>query len=166
MLTAVLIGPAGQFVALPLAGALSDRFGRRPVLTLGAILLAAFSFVFWPLVNSGSFVLITLALFVGLGLLHSLMYGVQPAFFAETFSTEVRYSGVSLGIQIASVIGGAFAPLIATGLVARFGWISIATYMAVACLVSLVSVRILRETRDVQTDPESVSNVEPEPDSH
>jgi MFS family permease len=80
---------------------------------------------------------------IGLGLLHSLMYGVQPAFFAETFSTEVRYSGVSLGIQTGSVIGGAFAPMVATALLAEFGWPSVALYMAGGCLITVGSVLVL-----------------------
>ncbi len=78
LLTAVLIGSAGQFLGLPFAGALSDRFGRRPVMMVGAAALAVFGFAFWAMVNTGSFWLITAALLIGLGFIHSLMYGVQP----------------------------------------------------------------------------------------
>lgn len=134
-----------------MAGALSDRVGRRRVMMTGAGGLAAFSFAFWPLVNTGSLWLITLAMVVSLGLLHSLIYAVQPAFFAETFPTELRYSGVSLGIQIGAVLGSAFAPMIATALLMRFGTISIAIYMAVACLITLFSVWKLKETRTVDS---------------
>ncbi|MGP4091046.1 MFS transporter [Streptomyces sp. KR55] len=151
LLGAVLIGSTAQAVGLPLAGALSDRVGRRRVMMTGAGGLAVFSFAFWPLVNTGSFWLITLAMLVSLGLLHSLIYAVQPAFFAETFPTELRYSGVSLGIQIGAVLGGAFAPMIATALLMRFGTISIAIYMAVACLITLFSVWKLKETRTVDS---------------
>lgn len=143
MLAAILIGSTGQVLALPLAGALSDRVGRSRVYMWGAASSAAFAFPFWMLVQTGEFWLITLAMLIGLGLLHSLMYGVQPAFFAETFSTEVRYSGVSLGIQTGAVIGGAFAPMTATGLLASFGWPSVALYMVAGCLLTLVSVWIL-----------------------
>jgi MFS family permease len=146
LLAAVLIGSMGQIVGLPLAGALSDRFGRRRVQLYGAAALAVFVFPFWAMVDTRSFWLITLGLLIGLGLIHSLLYGVQPTFFAEIFSTEVRFSGVSLGIQIGSVLGGAFAPLVATALLARYGSISIALYMSAACLLTLFSLWMLKET--------------------
>ena len=143
VLAAVLVGSVGQIVFLPLAGALSDRIGRYRVLIFASGALAIFVFPFWMLVDTGSFWLITLGLFLGLGVLHSLLFGVQPAFFAERFSTEVRYSGVSMGIQIGSVLGGAFAPLIATALLVRFGSVSIAIYMSIAALITLFSVAML-----------------------
>lgn len=143
MLAAILIGSTGQVLALPLAGAISDKIGRARVYIWGAGGLAAFTFPFWMLLETRNFWLITIAMLIGLGLLHSLMYGVQPAFFAETFSTEVRYSGVSLGIQTGSVIGGAFAPMVATALLTKYGWPSVALYMVGGCLVTLTSVIIL-----------------------
>jgi MFS family permease len=153
LLAAILIGSTAQVLVLPLAGALSDRVGRARVYLWGAGGLAAFSFPFWMLLDTGNFWLITLAMLVGLGLLHSLMYGVQPAFFAETFSTEVRYSGVSLGIQTGSVIGGAFAPMVATALLAEFGWPSVALYMTGGCLVTVGSVVVLARRRTVTGAP-------------
>jgi MFS family permease len=143
MLAAILIGSTGQVLILPLAGALSDRLGRSRVYIWGAAGSALFAFPFWMLLRTGEFWLITLAMLIGLGILHSLMYGVQPAFFAETFSTEVRYSGVSLGIQTGAVIGGAFAPMAATALLSSFGWQSVAAYMVAGCLLTVVSVSIL-----------------------
>ena len=118
ILAAVLVASVVQIFAMAAAGALSDRFGRRGIYMLGAALLGVWSFVFWPMVNTGSFLLITLALIVGLSFFHSMMYGPQGVFFAETFSTQVRYSGVSLGVQLGAVLGGAFAPFIATALLA------------------------------------------------
>ena len=143
MLAAILIGSTGQVLALPVAGALSDRIGRARVYIWGAAGSAAFAFPFWMLLQTGQFWLITIAMLIGLGVLHSLMYGVQPAFFSETFSTEVRYSGVSLGIQTGAVIGGAFAPMAATALLSTFGWPSVAMYMVVGCLLTVVSVWVL-----------------------
>ncbi|WP_337822195.1 MFS transporter [Amycolatopsis sp. A1MSW2902] len=151
LLIAVLIGSTAQFIGLPAAGALSDRVGRRRVIMAGAGGLAVFSLAFWPMVDSDSFWMIALAMFIAMGLLHSLMYGVQPALFAETFSTEARYSGVSLGIQFGAVLGGAFAPMIATVLLSKFGSISIGIYMAVCCLVTLLSVWKLKETSKVES---------------
>ncbi|AKS34260.1 MFS transporter [Mycolicibacterium goodii] len=150
MLAAVLIGSTGQVLALPLAGAVSDRIGRSRVYLCGAFGLAVFAVPFWMLVETGEFWLITLAMLIGLGMLHSLMYGVQPAFFAEAFSTEVRYSGVSLGIQSGAVIGGAFAPMTATALLSSFGWPSVAAYMAAGCLITGVSVWILARRNSVR----------------
>lgn len=152
MLAAILIGSTGQVLALPLAGALSDRIGRARVYIWGAAGSAAFAFPFWMLLQTGQFWLITIAMLIGLGLLHSLMYGVQPAFFAETFSTEVRYSGVSLGIQIGAVIGGAFAPMAATALLSSFGWPSVAAYMMSGCLLTVVSVWILARRNNARSE--------------
>jgi MFS family permease len=150
MLATVLIGSTVQVIGLPLAGLLTDRINRRSVYMVGAIGLALFSFAFWPLVNTGSPVLITLAIIIGLGVLHSLMYGAQPTFFAETFSTDVRYSGVSLGIQVGSLLGGAFAPMAATALLARYGSMSIAWYMSICCVITLFSVWRIKETRGAE----------------
>ena len=153
ILAAVLIASSLQVIALLSFGALSDRFGRRRMYMLGAAMLGVWSFVFWPMLNTKSFVLITLALVVGLSLLHSMMYGPQGAFFSETFATEVRYSGVSLSIQIASVFAGAFAPLIATALLAKYhSWVPIAVYMAAMCAITFISVYLLKETHPVHLE--------------
>ncbi|ULN44952.1 MHS family MFS transporter [Mycolicibacterium goodii] len=151
MLAAVLIGSTAQVLTLPLAGAMSDRIGRARVYLWGAFGSAAFAVPFWMLIQTQQFWLITIAMLIGLGLLHSLMYGVQPAFFAETFSTEVRYSGVSLGIQTGAVIGGAFAPMTATALLSGFGWPSVAAYMMVGCLLTGASVWLLARRNSTRT---------------
>lgn len=150
MLAAVLIGSTAQVVALPVAGAISDRIGRARVYLWGAVGSALFAVPFWMLIQTREFWLITIAMLFGLGLLHSLMYGVQPAFFSEAFSTEVRYSGVSLGIQTGAVIGGAFAPMTATALLSSFGWVSVALYMMAGCLLTGVSVWLLSHRNSVR----------------
>ncbi|MEU7813715.1 MFS transporter [Pseudonocardia sp. NPDC049154] len=151
VLTAVLVASAVELVALPVAGLLSDRFGRRTVFVSGAVLLGLWSFAFWLLVDSGSPALLTLALVVGLSLLHSLLYGPQGALFSDAFTTEVRYSALSLGIQAGSVLGGAFAPLIATALLDGFGTsTAIATYMLIGCLVSAASALALRPVASIR----------------
>ncbi|NEE52596.1 MHS family MFS transporter, partial [Streptomyces sp. SID8455] len=114
-LNAVLIGSAVHFVTIPLWGALSDRIGRRPVTLIGALGMAVWAFGFFALLDTESFPVIVLSVTVGL-LLHGAMYGPQAAFISEMFDTKVRYSGASMGSQLASIIGGALAPLIAVEL--------------------------------------------------
>ncbi len=114
-LNAVLIAAACQVVFIPLFGSLSDRIGRRPVYLAGAVGAAIWTFAFFALLDTGSFLLIVLAAVVAL-VLHAAMYGPQASFIAEMFPTAVRYSGASMGYQLAGILGGALAPIIATAL--------------------------------------------------
>jgi MFS family permease len=99
MLTAVLISSVFQIFALPAFAAVSDRVSRRRVYLAGAVLVALWVFPMFWLIDTRSFVLITVALVVGNALL-SIMYGPQAALFAEMFSARVRYSGASVGYQL------------------------------------------------------------------
>jgi MFS family permease len=147
MLTAVLISMGVMFPALFWFGALSDRFGRRRIYIAGAFLMGLWAFALFPLIDTGSLAWTAFALSVG-QLFGAAMYGPQAALFAELFDTNVRYSGASLGYQIGSIFGGALAPIIATTLLAKFqDSIAISVYMAVACVVSLTAVAMLKETR-------------------
>jgi MFS family permease len=144
VLAAVLIASAVQLVALPVAGLLSDRFGRRRVFVTGAALLGFWQFAYWPLVNTGITLFVMLALIVGLSVLHSAMYGPMSALFAESFSADVRYSGVSLGVQLGALLGGAFAPVVATALLSSTGsTVPIAIYSAAACAVTFICGMVL-----------------------
>ncbi|MBL4576307.1 MAG: MHS family MFS transporter [Opitutaceae bacterium] len=146
MLSAVLIGTLIMTPVIFISGALSDIYGRRPVIMVGATLLALWSFAVFPLIDTGQFLWITVAIAVA-QVCVAIMYGPQAAFFAELFSTEVRYSGASLGYQLGAILGGAFAPLAATALLVEFGnGLAIAAYMSAACAVSLLSVFLLAET--------------------
>ncbi len=145
MLFAVLVASAIQIPAQFWAAAYSDRHGRRGIFMLGAFLTGAWSFALFPLIDTGEFWLVVLALSGGLIFL-GLMYGPQAAFFTELFSTEVRYSGASLGYQIGAIVGGAFAPTIATLLWAEYSIVWVSVYIAGASLLSLISVRMLTET--------------------
>lgn len=145
MLSAVMIGSVVMVPVLIACGAASDRYGRRGIFMLGAVLCGLWAFAMFPLIDTGSPLLITVAISVALVLI-SLMYGPQAALFAELFPVEVRYSGASLGYQIGSVFGGGFAPIIATALFERFRSSgSIAIYMAAMCLVSLASTWMLAQ---------------------
>ncbi|MFD8105732.1 MFS transporter [Streptomyces microflavus] len=146
-LNAVLIGSAVHFVTIPLWGALSDRLGRRPVTLIGALGMAVWAFGFFALLDTESFPVIVLSVTVGL-LLHGAMYGPQAAFISEMFDTKVRYSGASMGSQLASIIGGALAPLIAVELLKDYrSSVPISVYLCFAALVTAVTVWIAKETR-------------------
>lgn len=146
MLAAVLLSSVMQMPALFIAAAYSDKHGRRGVYMLGAVLLAIWGFILFPLIDTGSFLLITFAVSVG-QIFIGMMYGPQAAMLAELFTTEVRYSGASLGYQTGAILGGALAPIIATALLATYdSTIGISVYIAFACGITLVSVYLLNET--------------------
>ena len=154
MLSAVLISSVVTIPALIFFGALSDRYGRRHIFMAGAALEGIWVFVLFPLIETRSFVCITIAVVIG-QLLNAMMYGPQAALFAELFTTHVRYSGASLGYQLGAVFGGALAPIIATTILARYhSSVGISAYVAVACAVSLVSVALLKETYRVELHKE------------
>ena len=147
ILVGVLLASALQLVSIPAFAALSDRLGRRPVYLAGALFLGLFAFPFFWLVDSGVPVLIWLALALGLTAVAA-MYGPQAAFFAELFGTKVRYSGASLGSQLAAPFAGGLAPLIATSLLSWSGgqpW-PIALYMIGMVLITACSVFLAAET--------------------
>ena len=147
-LNAVLIAAAIHFVTIPMWGALSDRIGRKPVYLFGAIGVGVWGFVFIALLNTKSFPLAVLGVIVGL-LFHGAMYGPQSAFFSELFGTKVRYSGVSIGYQLASIIAGGLAPIIAVKLLKSYGsGTPIAIYVAICAAISVVAVVSYRETKD------------------
>ncbi|MFC4058376.1 MFS transporter [Planomonospora corallina] len=147
VLNAVLIGSAVHFASIPMWGALSDRLGRRPVYLLGAAGVGLWSFAFFPLVDTGNFAAITLAVTVGL-VLHGAMYGPQAAFFSELFATRMRYSGVSVGAQLSSIVAGGLAPLIAVALLQAYdSALPVMLYVAGAAALTLLTVFVSRETR-------------------
>jgi MFS family permease len=149
MLTAVLIASAIMVPMQFLFSSYSDRHGRRGIFMLGAILSGLWAFAIFPLVDTGNFWLITLAVSGGMVFL-AMMYGPQAAFFTELFSTEVRYSGATLGYQFGAIIGGAFAPTIAVKLWTELDIFWVSVYMSCSALVTLLSVMALTET--YQTD--------------
>jgi metabolite-proton symporter len=147
-LTAVLVGSAFQLVLIPAFGALSDRFGRRPVYALGAVAAAAWAFAFFPLLRSGSTPVIVLAVVIAL-LTHAAMYGPQAAFIAELFATELRYSGASMGYQLAGVLGGGIAPIVAIALVHATGTASaVSVYVLAMVVLTLVALALAPETSE------------------
>ena len=145
LLMAVLIGSAIMVPTQFYFSAYSDKNGRKGIFMTGASLTAIWAFAIFPLMASGSFILAVLAITLGLTFL-GMMYGPQAAFFAELFSTEVRYSGASLGYQLGAIVGGSFAPIIATLLWKNYDIFWVSVYIAFASVLSLICVFMLTET--------------------
>lgn len=137
----------GSFAA-PAWGALSDRFGRRPVYIWGAVACGLLAFPFFWMLGTRQPVMVWVAITLPLVLGHAAMYGPQASFFSELFSARVRYSGASLGYQLASVFAGGLSPLIATAMLARGDGRpgGIALYMIGLVIITVVSVALAGET--------------------
>ncbi len=145
ILSAILIASAIQVPVQFVFASYSDRNGRKGIFMLGAVLTALWAFAVFPLIDTGSFWLAVLAISGGLIFL-AMMYGPQAAFFTELFSTEVRYSGATLGYQFGAIVGGAFAPSIAAFLWTEYDVFWVSVYIAIASLITLFSVMALTET--------------------
>ncbi|WFU41354.1 MFS transporter [Bradyrhizobium sp. CB82] len=139
LLTAVLAASVLSFVSIPLFGHLSDRIGRKTMYMIGAAVTGVFGFIYFSMLDTGSEPVIFLAIILSL-IPHDMMYGPQAALIAESFTGRLRYSGASLGYQLASVIAGGPAPLIAAWLFGTFqSATAIAAYVALCAVISLIA---------------------------
>ena len=145
LLAAVMAASFISFFTIPYAGHLSDRFGRRRIYIIGAVLTGVFGFAYFALLNSAVPALIFAAVLLSL-IPHDLMYGPQAALIAEAFTGRLRYSGSSLGYQLASIIAGGPAPLIATALLAAYasGYV-VAIYIAACAVISVIATLMLKD---------------------
>jgi metabolite-proton symporter len=154
-LNAVLLAAACQVVFIPLFGHLSDVYGRRPIYLFGAVAAAVWVLVFFRLLDTGNLALIILAAVVGL-LFHAAMYGPQAAFISEMFPTRVRYTGASMGYQLAGIVGGGIAPIISTWLLDSYdSSLAVSAYVIVALAITIVCVLLAPETSktDLHDEP-------------
>jgi MFS family permease len=148
----VLLGYAvASFLAIfgvLLAGRLSDRFGRRPVLVAGTVAFSVLTFPMFAMWGSGNALLIMLGFVIGLQL-QSLIYGPLGAFISEQFGTKARYTGASLGYQLATLLGGGFTPGILAALAKGSGGqiTSVAWFLIVMGVVSTAAILVIREGR-------------------
>jgi MFS family permease len=145
ILNFVMIQSLISMITIPIAGHLSDIYGRRRITAIGCVVMLVFPFLYFGMLDSGSLWLVFLAIVIGLPL-HDLQYGPQAAFIAESFPGSLRYSGSSLGYQLASITAGGPAPIVATILLQQYGTsLAIAAYMSVCAAISLACVFALRE---------------------
>jgi MFS family permease len=145
VLVAVLAMSAVSLVSTPLFGYVSDRIGRRKMYLIGAATIGVFGFIYFSLLNTGSLPLIFVAIVLS-WIPHDMMYGPQAALIVESFTGRVRYSGASLGYQLASVIAGGPAPLIATWLYAQFqSAYAIAAYILVCAVITIISAALMTD---------------------
>ncbi|MGW4048917.1 MFS transporter [Streptomyces sp. NPDC004721] len=146
-LSAVLIASFVSLGTIPLFGFVSDRIGRKRTYILGAGLTAVWGLFYFPLLDTAVPALIVLSVVVSL-ITHDIQYGPQAAFIAESFPTDVRYSGTALGSQLASIISGGPAPIIATALVANFGSASVGWYLVACAVIGGAAAAGLRAAKD------------------
>ncbi|WP_233576193.1 MFS transporter [Saccharopolyspora rhizosphaerae] len=146
VLVHVLVAGGTQLVTIPLFGALSDRWGRRKLFLVGTVLMGLFAFPMFWLVDTGSAPLVLLSLVLGFTI-HAVMYGPQAALYAEMFPADVRYTGASLGFQLASIFAGGLAPFVMTALLAATGaaW-SVSLYVLAMAVITFASVFTIRES--------------------
>jgi MFS transporter, MHS family, shikimate and dehydroshikimate transport protein len=159
VLGAIALGAAVELITIPLFGSLSDRVGRRMIYLLGCVAAICLSFpVFWAIATRDP-VVVVLAFIVGMSVGHGIMYGVQPSFLSEMFPPNLRYSGASLGYQIAAPLGGGLVPLAAAAIV---GMGSGATWPVSLLMIGIASVTIVavlfaRETAPTLTKVQSAT---------
>jgi len=145
VLGAITAGAALSLITMPLAGWLSDRIGQKRLYLIGMTLLALYVWPFFALLGTRDLHQVWLAMVIALGVVFPLMYAPESQLFARQFPAAVRYSGISLGVQVAGVLGGGLAPMIATALLARGGGepTYVVMYLLALAAIALVSAAMM-----------------------
>ncbi|GHC72172.1 MFS transporter [Limoniibacter endophyticus] len=156
MLLGVMLSMTVALGSMVFFGHLSDKIGRRPVFMFGAVGIICVAFPFFWLIDTLSTPMILIAFLLGNAVCHAAMVGTMPAFFSELFDPDVRYTGVALGHEIASVFAGGMSPLIATALLAGFqaSW-PISLFLAGLGLISVIAVLCSKETASGAATPQT-----------
>jgi Major Facilitator Superfamily./Sugar (and other) transporter. len=149
-LNAVTIAAIVTTIFIPVMGKLSDRFGRKPLYVTGAVLMMAYAFPYFWILEQRTPLAIIVATVLGLGIIWSPITAVLGTMFSEIFRSNVRYTGVSLGYQIGAALAGGTAPLIATALLREFdnSFVPIAVYIIFTALVSLTAIAFARPVKE------------------
>jgi MHS family shikimate/dehydroshikimate transporter-like MFS transporter len=149
LLNAIFIAALVEVITIPLFGYLSDIYGRRVLYFAGTIFTFIFAFPLFWLIQTKDPQIIILAIVAALSFGHGTMFGLQSAYFPELFGTCVRYSGASVGFQVAAALGGGFAPLIATALAGDMGGTAgVSVMLILLALITLTATLFARETKD------------------
>ncbi|MGA3398224.1 MAG: MFS transporter [Acetobacteraceae bacterium] len=162
LLLSVLVASCVSFITIPLAGHLSDRFGRKRIYLVGTVMTLVFGWIYFALLNTLVPFWIFIAVVASL-IPHDTMYGPQAALIAESFTGRLRYSGASIGYQLASIIAGGPAPLIATALLATYhSWVPISIYITACCVISLIAVAMMTDYTNQDISGEYDAPLSPE----
>ena len=153
-LNAVTVATVVTTLLIPLMGALSDRIGRKTVYIAGVLMMMAYAFPYFWLLQTRSFSMLILATVIGFGVIWAPTTAVLGTMFSEIFKSNVRYTGITLGYQIGAALAGGTAPLVATFLLAKFdhSYVPIALYIIFTGLVSLVAIAAVSERSGRQLD--------------
>lgn len=162
--TGLLLAQLMELILIPVGGALSDYFGRRPVYMAGAVLLGIGSFLIFPLLGSAQGIALVFIAFFTMLLPHAILYGTMGSFLTEQFGTATRYTGMSIGYQVAGTIGGGLSPSIAIALFILTGGTStlyVSLMVVIACALTFIAAFVSKETYRINLSEEPTQGVEP-----
>jgi MHS family shikimate/dehydroshikimate transporter-like MFS transporter len=150
ILNSILAAALLEFITMPLFGWASDKVGRRAMFIAGSLLSAVCAFAVFSLLGTKNPTIVVLSVAVIVSITHAMMFGPEAAYLPELFGTKTRYTGCSIGCQVAAAISGGLAPVVATGLLGWSGatW-PISIYLVVLAAISLVAALASKETKDL-----------------